>query len=360
MTKKNNVILGKLSRDRIDNSKIIALMNNKGGCGKTSTSIALGMYLVRTGHNVLFWDNDPQSNLTQRMGLSDNKCPDKRINILFASAHMAGFERDHRKLISVVEYPFIYRMNKSIARPGKIGLMAGSHDAEIEANSADKKMGQKTFSEVEHKDIYKFFNSTVQFYRNYFDYIIMDTAPAIEGNILNKLASRAVNEIIIPVDGIEAAFGMRTLLSWIVSQTRDFNGGSPPNITFAMVKYQEDSKRLGLDTSTLRLRNSVYRAMKDAFGDYVCDQGVRETQTLRSVVSGFKGSKKTDYYALTQEISEKLELPRENIFKKINSNTFNGLESQLLILQSKIQEKTPKFKSPYYTALTEQTELNEP
>jgi len=346
--KKDQIFLEKLPQERIDKSKIIALMNNKGGCGKTSTSIALGMYLVRTGHNVLFWDNDPQSNLTQRLGLPDDKFMDRRINLLFRYADMTGFEVDQRKIASIVEYPYIYRLNDSVVRPGKVGILAGSHDAEIEANSADKRMGQKMFSlaEAKHKDIFKFFRSCIQFYTSYFDYIIMDTAPAIEGNILNKLAVRAADEIIIPVDGIEAALGLRTLLGWISSQTREYNGGKVPNATLAMVKYQSDVKKMGIDPGT-RIRNSVFRALKTSFGDYVCDNGVKESQSLRSVVSGFKGSK-TDYYALCKEITNKISTPRNNIFKQINSDLFKQLETQLMVLQAKMQEKTPQFKVPFY------------
>ncbi len=347
--KKNQVFLDRLPQDRIDKSKIVALMNNKGGCGKTSTSIALGMYLVRTGHNVLFWDNDPQSNLTQRLGVQDDILLDKRINMLFKYADIAGIEQEQRKISIVVEYPYIYRLSDSIVKPGKVGLMAGSHDAENDANAADKNMAKKIFSEDINKDIYKFFKDSVRFYSTYFDYIIIDTAPAIEGNILNKLAVRATDEIIVPVDGIEAALGMRNFLGWVASQTRDLNG-SQPNVTFAMVKYQPDTK-LGPDPK-VRLRNSVFRIMKDAFGDYVCDNGVKESSRLRSVVSGFKGSK-TDYYALSQEIFGKFQQPRNNIFKQINANTFKGFESQLMLLQSKIQEKTPAFKNPYYRTVEE-------
>ena len=45
-------------------SRIIAITNQKGGVGKTTTAHALGTGLVRKGHRVLFVDLDPQCNLS--------------------------------------------------------------------------------------------------------------------------------------------------------------------------------------------------------------------------------------------------------------------------------------------------------
>ena len=45
--------------------KIIAIANQKGGTGKTSTTVHLGAALVRTGMEVLLVDLDPQASLTE-------------------------------------------------------------------------------------------------------------------------------------------------------------------------------------------------------------------------------------------------------------------------------------------------------
>ena len=49
-------------------AKVIAICNQKGGVGKTTTALNLGAGLVREGRRVLMIDNDPQSDLTHSLG----------------------------------------------------------------------------------------------------------------------------------------------------------------------------------------------------------------------------------------------------------------------------------------------------
>ena len=54
------------------NCKIIAICNQKGGTGKTTTTVNLGVGLERLGKKVLLVDADPQGDLTTCLGWRDN------------------------------------------------------------------------------------------------------------------------------------------------------------------------------------------------------------------------------------------------------------------------------------------------
>ena len=66
-------------------AKIYSIINQKGGVGKTTTTINLGTAMAACGANVLIIDMDPQGNLSTGMGVEKVKREKGVYNILILS-----------------------------------------------------------------------------------------------------------------------------------------------------------------------------------------------------------------------------------------------------------------------------------
>ena len=69
--------------------RCIAVMNQKGGCGKTTTVVSLAGCLAAEGHSVLVVDMDPQAHATLGLGVDPEEVDENLYDVL-AEAEGAG------------------------------------------------------------------------------------------------------------------------------------------------------------------------------------------------------------------------------------------------------------------------------
>jgi len=68
---------------------IVALANQKGGVGKTTTAVNTAAYLARLGYRVLLVDGDPQGNATSSLGVEKEALPQTLYDVLVAELPVA-------------------------------------------------------------------------------------------------------------------------------------------------------------------------------------------------------------------------------------------------------------------------------
>ena len=70
---------------------VLAVAMQKGGVGKTTTTLSVGVELAQMGARVLLIDIDPQSNLTQALGYDPPEIEHSVYEVLLNPAHSPGF-----------------------------------------------------------------------------------------------------------------------------------------------------------------------------------------------------------------------------------------------------------------------------
>ncbi len=92
-------------------AKMIAVVNQKGGVGKTTTAVNLSAALSALGKKVLLCDFDPQANATSGMGLDKNSASPNVYDVLISGAEPA-------KAVMHTKYGDVLPSNKALAGAG--------------------------------------------------------------------------------------------------------------------------------------------------------------------------------------------------------------------------------------------------
>ena len=146
--------------------KVIAIANQKGGVGKTTTSINLSACLADKGKKVLVIDTDPQGNTTSGFGIDKNELDTTIYELILGECSISDcIVKNIIKNISVV--------------PSNVNLAA----AEIELIGIDKK-----------EYILK---KEVDYIKEEYDFIIIDCPPSL--NMLTINAMTTADSVLVPI-----------------------------------------------------------------------------------------------------------------------------------------------------------------
>jgi len=170
-------------------ARIIAVVNQKGGVGKTTTTVNLAAALHALGKRVLLCDFDPQANATSGMGVDKNAASPNIYDVLVSGA-------DPKKAVVNTRYGDVLPSNKALAGAGI--EMIGMENRE------------------------KLLKQALDALAPGYDYIFIDCPPSLELLTVNALC--AAGSLLVPVQcEYYALEGLSDLLSTVRIVKRGLN-----------------------------------------------------------------------------------------------------------------------------------------
>jgi chromosome partitioning protein len=203
----------------------LAFAMQKGGVGKTTTSLNIGVVLAKKGARVLLVDLDPQANLTMGLGVSPEDIEYSVYEVLLNPEHGTAFATI--SLDSGVD-----------AIPSTLAL-AG---AELELAS---KIGRELL-----------LRKALQSAQELYDYVLLDSPPSLGLFTLNALA--AAQAVIVPIQTHAFAFKAMPQLESTIDLIRDLN----PQLELGGIVCTLVDRRTNLS-------QVVENQIRDRYGDLV-------------------------------------------------------------------------------------------
>jgi chromosome partitioning protein len=206
--------------------KIIAIANQKGGVGKTTTAINLSASLASLGRKTLLVDCDPQANSTGGLGFAKDPARRSIYHGLMLDAPLDSL----------------------IVTSGVDGLFL---------IPSDKNLVGATIELVEHQEREHMLGRKLAILRDRFEFIILDCPPALDLLTLNALV--ASDSVLVPIQCEYFALeGVSELLDTLTRIRRAHN-----------LKLEVEGILLTMYDDRTNLSNQVRQDLKNFFGDQV-------------------------------------------------------------------------------------------
>lgn len=210
--------------------KTIAIANQKGGVGKTTTSINLSACLAEKGKNVLVIDTDPQGNTTSGFGIDKNNLDNTIYELILGECSISDcIIKNAVKGVSVV--------------PSNVNLAA----AEIELIGVEKK-----------EYILK---KEVDYIKEEYDFIIIDCPPSL--NMLTINAMTTADSVLVPIQcEYYALEGLSQLIHTINLVKERLNPSlSMEGVVFTMYDSHTNLSMQVVENVKQNLRQKIYSTL---------------------------------------------------------------------------------------------------
>jgi len=249
---------------------IIAVLNQKGGVGKTTTTINLAAYLAKSGHSVLVVDADPQGNTTSGLGLDKNTLDCTLYDMLFSQAEAVN-------TIQKIDHANIYLLPANANLAGAEVELVNTPTRELQLKKVLDKLD--------------------------FDCILIDCPPSL--GLLSVNALGAASDILIPVQSEYYAMeGLSQLLATIQQVRQALN----PNLNILGVIITLYDSRTSLSQ---QVKTELERHFGDKVFKTIIPRNVRLAEAPsfgRTIIEHDKWSKGARAYkALAKELERKLQ-----------------------------------------------------